>query len=863
MAEFQTIGKTIRASTAVRWLLLAAIGMLSACGGGGGSSNTAGSPDLAPTPEQLAGRAYFPVDFQARWVYSDGAHTTVTRFAGREVLPSGANVSVLLESSLSGQPIDRSLYEVRNDGVYLHPEPNADAFTAAIGVTRVLAFPIQAGTSFVQFDGSINDDFDNDGRNDPTHVRSVVDAVELTPCSSGPLRFDACLHQRISVNAETTLSGNGQVVRQAFVDHEWYAPGVGRVRMASDTVGETPTLLIAYRVGDRISDSVAPQIATQTPEANTTVAGSLLVSLSFDEAIDSTSINESMLSVQTATGQNVPGRTVFDTDGVLRFEPNQGWVSGRYQAQLQPGVADLIGNVRTTVSQWSFEVDTTSPTVVSRTPATGSVSVGSNDPIRWSFSEPLDPATAKGSAVTLVNPNRPDLVTRIQLEVAGAVLTMTPLDPLLPATEYTATLGTGLTDLVGNPLANPVTSQIFTAQGRFAYPQRFVSDRRPDTMAAGDIDGDGRIDLVYKGALAFDTFSGRLLVQRGLSGGGWAPPEILDDRECYAQGPVVVADLDGNGLADLARGGSDCGLRVQYQRSDGTLGPAQQISNLVNGVLRAADMNGDGRTDLVGIQSGGSVYRVWLQNAAGQLVLQVDQSLDFPRFGGVNGLIDLGTSALDVGDVNGDGRTDIVVTLYGDTDPRRLMIVLQQADGRWAAPRYQNEGGSRSVTLGDLNGDGRLDLALVGGYMLQQADGNFGSLIMFPDGLGFGTYAVTLADVDLDGRVDIVSRGQYNGVTRLIVQFQQTDGTLAPPQAYRSDDGRGGSVNALLALDLDGNGSIDLIDGDTWLMQVGIAPMPSAPSSRAHPALAVETAAERPVAPVATLKSKLRTRWSR
>jgi hypothetical protein len=862
MSVLQTTARSFRASTAACWILLVAMSMLTACGGGGGGGNTAtpGTPAPEATPEQLAGQAFFPVDFRARWVYSDGANTTVTRFAGTEVLPSGANVSVLLESSLSGQVIDRSFYEVRNDGVYLHPGPNADAFMAAIGASRVLAFPVQAGTSFVQFDGPINGDFDNDGRSDPTHVRSVVDAVELAPCSSGPLRFDVCLHQRISVTATTTLSRNGQVVRQAFVDHEWYAPGVGRVRTSSDTVGEPPEVLIAYRVGEWVSDRAAPLIATRTPEANSTVAGSLLVSVTFDEAIDPTSINESMLRVRTQSGQDVPGRSVFGTDGVLRFEPEQGWVGGRYQAQLQAGVADLIGNLSTSVSQWPFEVDTTSPALVSRSPAIGSVSIGPTDPIRWSFSEPLNPASVNGAEVTLVNPNRTDLVTRIQLEVDGAVLTMTPLDPLLPATEYTATFGTGLTDLVGNPLEAVATSQILTAQGRFAYPQRFVSARKPDSMAAGDIDGDGRIDLVYNGAFAPDEFSGRLFVQRGLASGGWGMPEMLDDQECHAQGAVVVADLDGNGLADVARVG--CGLRVQYQRSDGTLGPVQQISNLVNGILRAADLNADGRTDLVAVQFGGSSFRVWLQNAAGQLLLQVDQDLGFPRFGGVNGLIDLGTRALDVGDVNGDGRPDIVATLGGDTDPRSLMIVLQQADGSWAEPRYQTQGGGRSLTLGDLNGDGRLDLALMGGYMLQQADGSFGAFISFPNGLAFSTYAVALADVDGDGRLDVISRSLYNGVMRVMVQLQQAGGTLALPQAYLSD-GCGDSYNSLLALDLDGNGLIDVIDGDSWLMQMGNATTLSTPSGRVRSVVAANATVEQPVAPVAALRSKLRTRWGR
>ena len=146
--------------------------------------------------------------------------------------------------------------------------------------------------------------------------------------------------------------------------------------------------------------------------------------------------------------------------------------------------------------------------------------------------------------------------------------------------------------------------------------------------------------------------------------------------------------------------------------------------------------------------------------------------------------------------------------------------------------------------------------------MLQQADGDFGAFIMFPDGFGFGTSAVTLADIDRDGRLDIVSRSLYDGVVRLVVQLQQAGGALAPPQAYRSD-GLGNSYSTLLALDTDGNGLIDLIDGNTWLMQLNQAPALSAQSARARPTMVANAAAQPPAAPVAALKSKLRTRWGR
>ncbi|MDZ4173282.1 MAG: VCBS repeat-containing protein, partial [Hydrogenophaga sp.] len=348
-----------------------------------------------------------------------------------------------------------------------------------------------------------------------------------------------------------------------------------------------------------------------------------------------------------------------------------------------------------------------------------------------------------------------------------------------------------------------------------------------------------------------------LYVQRGLPGTRWSRPELIDDQSCPSAGNLLVADLDGNGRADVARGGVGCGLRIRYQLSDGTLGPAQQLSNAPHSALKAADLNGDGRKDLVAI--GGSTYRVWLQNRAGQLVLQTARELDFPRFGGVNGLIDLHMRGLEIGDMNGDGRLDIVVTLYGHTDPRRLMILHQRVDGTWSEPFYDTKGGGDSFALGDLNGDGRLDLAFTGGYVLQQADGSFGPVVMFPEEFAFGNYAVTLADIDSNGLVDIISRSTIESSVRIVVQRQQIGGVFAPPEIYR---GGGYNEGPLFAIDLNGDRMIDVIDGLTLLMQIGSEQPTLAQSNRASPARAMNAAAkQQPASVTASWPSKLRAHW--
>lgn len=116
-----------------------------------------------------------------------------------------------------------------------------------------------------------------------------------------------------------------------------------------------------------------------------------------------------------------------------------------------------------------------------------------------------------------------------------------------------------------------------------------------------------------------------------------------------------------------------------------------------------------------------------------------------------------------VGDIGGDGRDDIVVT-YGGNGAGRLGVLRQQADGSLAALAMLDSYEIPSqVEVADVNADGRRDVVVAHhGWMaitvhLQQPDGTLGAAIRYPGPYGnFNPGAMALGDVDGDGRVDVV-----------------------------------------------------------------------------------------------------------
>jgi FG-GAP-like repeat len=201
-----------------------------------------------------------------------------------------------------------------------------------------------------------------------------------------------------------------------------------------------------------------------------------------------------------------------------------------------------------------------------------------------------------------------------------------------------------------------------------------------------DVDGDGRSDLVTAGSDSAGISVHRGKADRGFEAGvlSLKGSALVLDGSGPAE-PIGIADVTGDGLGDMVANGGPY-LTVSPGRADGTFGTwgeGQMATSLgINSALLdstgeyfldAADVSGDGRSDVISINTNGSAY-VFKGKANGEFEAGKATS-------GVNPIMDDGSGEEPIGvaDTNGDGRADLL-TLSGTT----LKLRLGNADGSFA-----------------------------------------------------------------------------------------------------------------------------------------------------------------------------------
>jgi hypothetical protein len=327
------------------------------------------------------------------------------------------------------------------------------------------------------------------------------------------------------------------------------------------------------------------------------------------------------------------------------------------------------------------------------------------------------------------------------------------------------------------------------------------------------------------------------------------------------QGAVTIGDVNGDGRNDVV---ATTGHVFLQNRAGGldppityTPSPGYYCSAMA---LATGDLNNDGRVDLMVGRSGcgPSDMEVFLQNSAGRLDAAIpyatnssflmgiadmnnDGLADVVGFGGplsvwyqnadktLSSPIVTNISTyrtFDLGDLNNDGRTDIAVT-----DVLNLGIVLQQPNGSFDAPVYHRLGFiyPTSVAVGDLNGDGLNDVVVAGGnypdYLVsvffQNSAGGFNPAANYSSYAGAN--AITVADVNNDGRKDVI---MFHG-SSIGVRVQKDDGALAAEEAYGIPYNQNFGPQTLAVGDVNGDGLPDVVVvGDTGLTVLYHAPSP-------------------------------------
>jgi hypothetical protein len=800
---------------------------LSACGGGGGGGEapSAGGPTPAPT---LGASDYFPSPTGAIWIYTTNlsAQPDVVRVAGTQTI-EGRTGPVFETTYGNDGSIGRALYVVDGSGIRQFSQQVYDSLDQALNGLQTLPASPTAGTTVQQLDKTVDlgEDLDGDRRNDSARVVSVLTVIGPESVSSSAGDFPQALHVRQAITLTVMSSAGLASVVINYQFDRWYALGVGLVSSTSHAwatgYDQTNTMqLSGYRVGSRSSDTTAPVVSSVLPAGNGTITASGTVQVILSEAIDPASVTSSALTVTDADKVRIPG-TVAVSGSTITFTSGGSWASGTYTAHLTTEVKDLLGNPLAATKDWTFTVDSTAPGVFTMSPAAGSQNADINTPVVLTFTENVDPKSVTANQVQLTSGGTNVVVTT---SVSGKTVTLTPNQQLQPGQTYNV-LAWGVTDLAGNAMSQGYSAQFQTSQGRFAYPVALpglpVGLNPPSAMAIGDVNGDGINDVLGATWGALNGALDGLYLFAGRADGTLAPAVKLDIgsmAQCSITS-IALGDVNHDGRTDVIVAGNYCGIQVLHQAADGSLQKAEYLTTATSGVVRVVDLDGRGYNALVGVGGGSGNVTIWRQDGNGTLVLS--EAVPVSASGGF-------ARDIAVADINGDGRLDLIAAVNGFVG-QDVALLLRNADGSFGTPQILSVGsvwGASAIAVGDFNGDGRTDIvATTGGnsptsiVIFYQAAGG----VMGP-ATNVSTYdspmAVASADMDGDGRSDIVV--SHVGWMAVSVYLQQPSGLLGAEKRYSAPYGN--FMPGQLAVgDLNRDGLPDIAIAGSLIMQLPAA----------------------------------------
>ena len=361
--------------------------------------------------------------------------------------------------------------------------------------------------------------------------------------------------------------------------------------------------------------------------------------------------------------------------------------------------------------------------------------------------------------------------------------------------------------LWGGSLLASLLSTSPAGAGNFTFrPPVVVPMQAPDyvyDVALGDMNGDGRLDLVVA-ILPQDPSTSRVLIKLSNGDGTFQPPSVANALGQIRD--VVVGDLDADGDLDVVAAYGSTRFSVFPGLGDGRLGPRTDIdvgAAFASVALGDADL--DGALDVV------------VPAHASNTVVVVPGNGDLTFDSPVTHPVATDPMNVIVAELSGDGVPDLAVACK---DFNAVAVLRGTGGGAFApfVPYFTGEYAS-GLASADLNGDGARDLVSTSwsystlSVLRNHGQGTFGGKRDYTSGTGYGNPSdVSIGDLDQDGWLDLVAS---NPSGTLAVHFNRGNGTFTRRVTYACGEHRNVELG-----DLNGDGVLDAVVSNSTVLTV-------------------------------------------
>jgi hypothetical protein len=333
----------------------------------------------------------------------------------------------------------------------------------------------------------------------------------------------------------------------------------------------------------------------------------------------------------------------------------------------------------------------------------------------------------------------------------------------------------------------------------------------PEAVAIGDMNKDDRNDVVLVTSNYVDNENDhKVFIFHQDANGELMNPVKFDTLGSRTE-TVCLGDFNSDDKMDMAVGNFDENLVIFYQANPTLFIPV--VVNTQNAYkVCKGDFNNDGRDDIAAIGWSSNTLKIYLQNSLGLLNLPVSYDVEYG-----------GWDDMKIGDLNGDNRDDVAVMSGQGTC--QVGVLYQDINGKLRDPGYFNLGNDtwlnqlHGVAIGDVDGNGLNDLIVTSGgnrphsyvsIFYQMSDENFGAPVSLSS--HDCVEPVQVADINSDKKSDIVVL--HGGWCTLGTYIQNTNGNLLSETLYEIPYASHYNPQGFAIGDINGDGHQDVVIAD-------------------------------------------------